>query len=79
MCCQMLKLKFPLPFPLQPPWLDSQAAAAVAEDGCHDDDNDAGDIDHMPADDDDDVAPYDGIFTQVSTFLQAFNFLCLSK
>ncbi|VDL18343.1 unnamed protein product [Hymenolepis diminuta] len=47
-----------------PPWLDSQAAAAVAEDGCHDDDNDAGDIDHMPADDDDDIAPYDGIFTQ---------------
>nr|CDS29655.2 Condensin complex subunit 2 [Hymenolepis microstoma] len=48
-----------------PPWLDSQAAAAVAaEDGVHDDDE-AGDIDHMPVDeDDDDIAPYDGIFTQ---------------
>ncbi|VDO07515.1 unnamed protein product [Rodentolepis nana] len=49
-----------------PPWLDSQAAAAAAaaEDGAHDD-VDTDDVDHMPVDeDDDDIAPYDGIFTQ---------------
>ncbi|KAM7540142.1 hypothetical protein Aperf_G00000041449 [Anoplocephala perfoliata] len=48
-----------------PPWLDSQAAAAAAEDGCQD--VDAGNVDHAPIDDDDDddeIAPYDGIFTQ---------------
>ncbi|VDM32971.1 unnamed protein product [Hydatigera taeniaeformis] len=47
-----------------PPWLDSQAAAAAAEEGVHDD-ADVGDLVDMVADDDDDdVAPYDGIFTQ---------------
>ncbi|VDK31638.1 unnamed protein product [Taenia asiatica] len=47
-----------------PPWLDSQAAAAAAEEEGHDD-ADVGDMVGMEADDDDDeVAPYDGIFTQ---------------